>query len=327
MLAEAWGRAQGDRGDDQACTLLAALRNGESPDDLLEPEASVPWKILHQLISTAGLLEASGMPHPETGRAFLEAPRSEALLALVTPGWQARPSMSCASWKAWLARGNGAMTPCVPAGQSSSSWRVCPPDSGGACRHSSPVSKSVIPIFSDLLAIMISGSFAYLASGEYLRGFATWDAVDGALIRYLITGPLFWLGMANLARPSANGEPSAFQVNPAAAAMLAGTAPPDGVGETATVQAVSSGKIKVPRLVPRPVRYQLARFGVYTGFTSDTYTYQVSPAALDVPVSKACVPVTVSVCCGAIQLHRCRRRSSRRWSAGSRMGSRPGWKA
>ncbi len=282
-----------DRILDQACTLLAALRNGESLDDLLEPEASVPWKILHQLISTAGLLEASGMPHPETGRAFLEAPRSEALLVLVTP-WLASQTfnelrqlegLACeGEWSNDPVRARRAVLEFlarVPSGQ----WWSLPAFIASI--------KERYPDFQRPAGDYDSWFIRDLASGEYLRGFATWDAVDGALIRYLITGPLFWLGMANLARPSPNGEPSAFQVTPAAAAMLAGTAPPDGAGETATVQAVSSGKIKVPRLVPRPVRYQLARFGVYTGFTGDTYTYQVSPAALErARASKACVPVT-----------------------------------
>lgn len=35
--------------------------------------------------------------------------------------------------------------------------------------------------------------------GELLRGFAHWHAVEGELIRYLWTGPLFWLGAVALA--------------------------------------------------------------------------------------------------------------------------------
>jgi hypothetical protein len=37
-------------------------------------------------------------------------------------------------------------------------------------------------------------------TGEYLRGFAAWEQVDGALIRYLVTGPLHWLGLVDLSR-------------------------------------------------------------------------------------------------------------------------------
>ena len=49
--------------------------------------------------------------------------------------------------------------------------------------------------------------------GEYLRGFATWNEVDGALIHYLITGPMFWLGLVELATPEDNENISAFRIN------------------------------------------------------------------------------------------------------------------
>ena len=38
---------------------------------------------------------------------------------------------------------------------------------------------------------------------EFLKGFEQWDAVEGALIRFLLSGPLHWLGAVDLAEPSA----------------------------------------------------------------------------------------------------------------------------
>jgi hypothetical protein len=38
-------------------------------------------------------------------------------------------------------------------------------------------------------------------SDDFLRGFSSWDEVDGALLRFLITGPLHWLGFYDLAAP------------------------------------------------------------------------------------------------------------------------------
>ena len=43
------------------------------------------------------------------------------------------------------------------------------------------------------------------SDGAYLRGFAYWDAVDGALIKYLIHA-LNWLGRADLARTAHSGR-------------------------------------------------------------------------------------------------------------------------
>ncbi len=48
-------------------------------------------------------------------------------------------------------------------------------------------------------------------TGEFLRGWESWDAVEGALLRYLLAGPLHWLGMVNLGL-GADGEPAAFRL-------------------------------------------------------------------------------------------------------------------
>jgi hypothetical protein len=41
---------------------------------------------------------------------------------------------------------------------------------------------------------------------EFLKGFEQWDAVEGALLRFLIRGPLHWLGAIDLAEPSAGDD-------------------------------------------------------------------------------------------------------------------------
>jgi len=41
---------------------------------------------------------------------------------------------------------------------------------------------------------------------EFLKGFERWDAVEGALLRFLIRGPLVWLCVLDLAEPSAGDD-------------------------------------------------------------------------------------------------------------------------
>ena len=53
------------------------------------------------------------------------------------------------------------------------------------------------------------------ATGEYLRGFAHWDRVEGALLHYVLTGPLFWLGLIEI-DPGA----TAFSLTPRGAKLL-----------------------------------------------------------------------------------------------------------
>ena len=57
--------------------------------------------------------------------------------------------------------------------------------------------------------------YLYDTSTEtFLRGFEHWDEVDGALLRYLITGPLHWLAILDLASPEPGKPPSAFRLSP-----------------------------------------------------------------------------------------------------------------
>ena len=42
------------------------------------------------------------------------------------------------------------------------------------------------------------------------QGFEYWDQVEGALLRFLITGPLYWLGFLDLASAETAGPPRRF---------------------------------------------------------------------------------------------------------------------
>ena len=53
------------------------------------------------------------------------------------------------------------------------------------------------------------------STGEYLRGFTSWERVDGAFIRHLVTGPLPWLGLVDLSRAH-----DRFRLTPLFSALL-----------------------------------------------------------------------------------------------------------
>jgi hypothetical protein len=56
---------------------------------------------------------------------------------------------------------------------------------------------------------------------EFLRGFEHWEDVEGALLRFMLTGPLHWLGILDLASPAPEEEVSAFRFSAWAADLLA----------------------------------------------------------------------------------------------------------
>ncbi|HZJ24718.1 MAG TPA: helicase-associated domain-containing protein, partial [Anaerolineales bacterium] len=110
------------------------------------------------------------------------------------------------------------------------------------------------------------------SDGQYLRGFQHWDEVDGALIRYFITNILFWLGQVDLSIAEGSNQPTAFRI-----INIESRIP---TIEDRKLHVSSQGKITAPRLTPRVVRYQLARFCEWDEDKKDEYKYHITTNSL-----------------------------------------------
>jgi len=104
--------------------------------------------------------------------------------------------------------------------------------------------------------------------------------VDGRLVRFILTGPLHWLGVIDLASPKGSREVTAFRLSAWSQALLKGEAPRGLPQEDEPVIARSDARLSVRRLVPRRVRYQLARFCQWGKETPDEYQYLITSASL-----------------------------------------------
>lgn len=102
---------------------------------------------------------------------------------------------------------------------------------------------------------------------RYLRGVEHWDAVEGALLRFLFTGPLFWLGAVELDRPEAESveTPAAVCVHWSAAgrSWLAGDPPPlEPAGGRLVVR--PDFTVEVPADAALLERFRVSRFTTWT---------------------------------------------------------------
>ena len=278
-----------DRLLDHACTLLAALRLRlplEAPElsattwENLFPFAPSRGQLLALLTSLVLVDETSRLPEPEATRQFLEQPRAQAL-AYLAQAWQHSPSYNElrllpgvspeGDWqndplraRLWLLE---KLTQ-IP----KKSWWSLPSFINSV--------KSTQPDFQRPAGDYDSWYLRDQASGQYLRGFENWDRVEGALIRFMITGPLHWLGILDLAAPVADAAPSAFRFSTWAEALLQGAPPAGFPAETGGLLVGSNAQIRIPRLAPRSLRYQVARFGEWVKAIEDAYDYRLTPASL-----------------------------------------------
>jgi hypothetical protein len=278
-----------DRILDNTCTLLAALRL-ELPLDSAEftraswdnsPIYAPKAQALQAMLAAAELLEpSSGLPLPEPTRRFLELPREKAL-ALLARTWRYSstfnelrqlPDLSFeGEWQNDPLRARSVLLELL-ASLPRGTWRSLPAFVAAVKRHK--------PDFQRPAGDYDSWFIRSQASGEYLRGFAHWDAVDGALIRYLICGPLHWLGIFDLAAPEPEAAPTAFRFSRWAEALLSGAAPQGLKVEDNTFLISSDARLRVPHLTPRAARYLLARFCTWDAAHEDNTSYRITAASL-----------------------------------------------
>jgi hypothetical protein len=253
-----------DRILDDATTCLAALRLSLEP-----PEMPVPVGVVKELLKAAGIVSGE-TSRPEQVKAFLEMSRLQAL-ALLTKAWQESetfnelhqvPSLVCEG--EWTNQPLATRTflfgllESLPEGK----WWSLPAFLRAI--------KDSYPDFQRPAGDYDSWFIKRRSDGTYLRGFERWEEVDGALLRYLITGPMFWLGVVELATPADSESITAFRVN----------VNPIIGAEKGKLTVASNGLISVPRLAPRVTRYLIARFCEWDEPKPDEYRYRVTTGSL-----------------------------------------------
>lgn len=126
-------------------------------------------------------------------------------------------------------------------------------------------------------------------TGEYLSGFEHWDEVEGALIRYILAGPLAWFGLVALA--SADSGESCFALTPTGAAFLGiGEVPEEPLPPLSVVQPDLVVRVPAAR---RYERFQVSRVAEWVGI-GEWYTYRLTPASLERARQQRIAPTRVA---------------------------------
>jgi hypothetical protein len=111
-------------------------------------------------------------------------------------------------------------------------------------------------------------------TGDYLRGFDNWDRVDGALLWFILTGPMHWLGLTDLGSGGALCRLTVY-----GRAVCGETEWPDPPEDRAQLGIEPDGALIAPRTLSRYERFQLARITEW-GAPGDSYTYRLTTASL-----------------------------------------------
>jgi hypothetical protein len=127
-------------------------------------------------------------------------------------------------------------------------------------------------------------------TGHFLLGFQHWDDVEGALLHFLVVGPLNWLGLVELAQDE-QGAIVAFRPTAAGQTFAQVESFPYPPGPTqAHIRVLADATIVVPLGVDRLTRFQIARLAAWEPVTN-AYRYRLSPGSLD-RARQAGIPLT-----------------------------------
>lgn len=255
-----------DRILDDATTLLAALRLGIEP-----PETRTPTNVLKGLLESASLISGP-VPQPELVKAFLESPRPAAL-ALLQNAWIKSesfnelclmPGILCeGEWKNQPQETREFLLNLLNAIPEGKWWSI------------QALVRDIKQKYADFqrpAGDYDSWFIKRLSDGQYLRGYGSWDQVDGALVKYFILQILHWLGQVDLCIADGTTEPASFRIVSSEAHLT--------VREDKKLHISSQGLISIPQLAPRGVRYQIARFCEWDTPKEDVYRYRISTNSL-----------------------------------------------
>lgn len=263
-----------DRVLDDATTLLAALRVGRS--DWQSDSRRSDWQ--SDLLHAAKLLKKN-IPQADTVKKFLEAPRPDAL-AMLVEAWKTSttfdelrliPSIVC--------EGEWTNDPHATRNTLLGFLRSLPQNQWWSLPAFLRDLKLKHPDFQRPAGDYDSWFIKRAADGQYLRGFAYWDSVDGALVRFLIQ-TMHWLGLADLAAPEEGKDITAFRIKSEVESRKSSDLQPSTFDKSGKIAISSNGKISISRFFPRAVRYQVARFCEWDEPKGDDYIYHVSAQSL-----------------------------------------------
>ena len=243
---------------DDATTMLAALRMGRSN-----------WQFdprLQDLLTTSKLIKNNAI-QTEAVKTFLESPRADALMMLQS---------------AWMESVTFNELKLMPGIVCEGEWTNQPQETRefllnlldaipeGKWWSLNPFIRDVKQKYADFqrpTGDYDSWFIKRASDGQYLRGFESWNEVDGALIKFFITEILHWLGQVDLSIAEGATEVTAFRIRsnvkvPALSQSKGQKSDirPSTFDEKGKITASSNGKINVERTAPRVVRYQISRF-------------------------------------------------------------------
>lgn len=269
-----------DRVLDDVTDLLAALRMGRPAESVFLAHSESYQHFISSLLLESGLLTSPLTPDAARVKDFLAQPRGAALLELFQAWMNSNRINDLRMLPGLLFEGNWSNDPQTARrlvidtlrGTDSKIWWSLTAFVGQV--------KERQPDFQRPAGDYDSWFIRDASTNEHLHGVQYWDRIEGTLLYYLLSGPLRWLGVIDLARNDKGSRFTALRLSPIGMDILEGHPPSTGKVEDGVLTISSDGILHVPVNTPRAIRYQVARFCSLLPGESSERKYRITPASL-----------------------------------------------
>ena len=257
---------------DDSCTLLSALRR---PEETPLPEM---WEDLRAFMQALDLIDPKSGQPTAIAKTFLELPRTAALRWLVTEWLSTRKFDELRQVRTLRCEGTWQNDPLRPRRMMARLMGGLAPHVWYSIDYLSTYLMQDQPEFLRPAGASARWMIVDVADEQLLQGLESWPKVETAYLRYLIEGPMYWLGLTALAKR--DGETTAFRVSDWFLPLVAGRGESALPEEAEPVRLNQEWELEMTRLTPRMARYQLSRFGDWLESGPERYRFGLSPHSL-----------------------------------------------
>jgi len=265
---------------DHACILLAALRSGRAVDSIKFSHPRLHAYFLLQLLKEINLVKEDLSVQPDQVRIFLEEERCSSFSKLIS-AWQTSFTINELRMLEDL--------------EFEGKWQNDPQSTR----------KNLIRIISQLPSNTWFKTESFIewvhqfhpdfqrtagdydawfirerATGDYLKGYENWTKIEGRLLQFMLTGPLFWLGFIDLGLISRKPALSAFRLSDWSSSLFQNEFPNYVPKEHQSLKINEQLEFHLERPFVREYHYQIARFSKLSRIQKNRYVYQVTPQSL-----------------------------------------------
>lgn len=266
---------------DHLTDLLAASRMSRTLPAGVFSAWRIPQSFLSALLASSGLTDQDGHPIPEALKKFFQQDRARILPEFYQAWTITKEINELRMLPGLVFEGSWGNDPLPPRRLLLDILAGLGPQTWWSISSLLSTIKEQTPDFQRPAGDYDSWFIRQDGTENYLRGFEHWDEVDGQLLYFLLTGPLHWLGVLNLAGGEEGGTFTAFQLTEISRALIHGNAIDLSADEPGVLEFKGSTGIIIPNGTSRELRYQVGRFYELTSATAVESYYTLTPASLE----------------------------------------------